>query len=298
MSATCTACHTGINNGTIDKPFVFQIANPGYDPTAGLTHTTLAGGSFYWVSQGFDLMGHNVVGVGATQVLGRQPPGDSTSTTFDFLTCAGTNGCHGDLSVASQVKAIWGGHHSPEESLSTDGSTLGRSYRLLLGISGVEDPNWEYSLAVGDHNQYFGNVRSGDDDLDTRTISHLCAKCHGDFHSGAGLAGVSADASFVSPWIRHPVDFDMGDAAGSEYTFYGGSGSYNVTTPLASDNIVLGVLSTVTLGGVGDGSAIITCITCHRAHGSPYDYSLRWDYKNWPGGALDGGCYDCHTVKI
>ncbi|MCK4838726.1 MAG: hypothetical protein KAS94_07960, partial [Desulfobulbaceae bacterium] len=61
-------------------------------------------------------------------------------------------------------------------------------------------------------------------------------------------------------------------------------------------NIATVVKSTVTLGGVGDGTAIITCITCHRAHGSPYDYSLRWNYKAWPG-ATAGGCYDCHTVK-
>jgi hypothetical protein len=94
----------------------------------------------------------------------------------------------------------------------------------------------------------------------------------------------------------------MGDATGSEYAGYGdgGAGIYNVRTPLASSTIPDPIPGSVTLGGVGDGTAIITCITCHRAHGSPYDYSLRWDYKRWPGAGGDnnGGCYDCHTVKM
>lgn len=290
MTATCAGCHTGTNDGDPDKPFVFDIAAPAYGPGAG---GTLAGGSFSWVG-GADLKGHNVVGVGATQVLGRTPPGGSP-LTFDTLTCAGENGCHGDRSVASQVKSIWGSHHSPEESSSTNGSTIARSYRFLEGISGVEDPDWEYTLAFDDHNQYKGDARGSDVDTDTFSISHLCAKCHGAFHSGA-------NPSFASPWLRHPVDYDMGDATGSEYAGYGdgGAGIYNVRTPLASSTIPDPIPGSVTLGGVGDGTAIITCITCHRAHGSPYDYSLRWDYKRWPGAGGDnnGGCYDCHTVKM
>jgi hypothetical protein len=72
-----------------------------------------------------------------------------------------------------------------------------------------------------------------------------------------------------------------------------------VNTPLADDNVsdVTTMFSSVTLGGVGVGDAIITCITCHRAHGSPWDYTLRWNYQLWPGGPDEGGCYNCHAAK-
>lgn len=290
MSATCSVCHTGSNDATDgikDMPFVTDLALPTYGPGAG---GTLAGGSFYWVAGGFDLKGHNVAGVGATQVLGRLPPGGST--TFDSLTCSGTNGCHGNRSEPSQVKAILGSHHAPE--VAVDGLSVATSYRLLDEATGVEDNDWEYSLAASDHNQYKGNARGADTDLDNSTISHLCATCHGKFHSGSDPDGISNEVPIASPWIRHPVDFDMG-GIGGEYLAYGPGGAYNVLTPLA-DNIATSVLSNVNLVAANN-DAIITCITCHRAHGSPYDYSLRWDYKSWPGGDNNGGCYHCHTVK-
>ena len=83
---------------------------------------------------------------------------------------------------------------------------------------------------------------------------------------------------------------------GGEYLGYGGAGTYNEKTPLAS-TAVGSALSSVTLGSAGN-NAIITCITCHRAHGSPWDYSLRWEYYTWPGGANTyNGCGDCHTYK-
>jgi predicted CXXCH cytochrome family protein len=41
------------------------------------------------------------------------------------------------------------------------------------------------------------------------------------------------------------------------------------------------------------GDAIVTCISCHRAHGSPYYKLLRWDYA----GSISTGCAYCHTSK-
>jgi len=314
MNKTCLGCHTGANDGL--TPMVFNSTAPNYDLTAGSTHETLAGGNFHWIATGTDdLKGHNIFEIDTVQ-NSRVPPGSpGAGKTFDAttpLTCAGENGCHGYRAPGSgtnQVRAIWGAHHVGT-SLSSDGSTPGRSYRYLLGVKGYEDPDWEYSMDQGatyGHNQYRGKDRTADGDdtnTDITTISHLCADCHGDFHNGAGSAGVS-NSGFQSPWIRHPVDFDMGRvsaSAGSEYAHYGGGtdGAYMIRTPLASNtadnDTPATMLSTVTLTSAA-GDAIITCITCHRAHGSPYDYSLRWDYKNWPGGNLDGGCYDCHTAK-
>ena len=38
--------------------------------------------------------------------------------------------------------------------------------------------------------------------------------------------------------------------------------------------------------------ARVFCLTCHRAHASPYPDAMRWDYGN---GA--GGCLECHTFN-
>ena len=106
--------------------------------------------------------------------------------------------------------------------------------------------------------------------------------------------GISDDAaSFGSdPWIRHPVDYAM--PLTGEYAAYGypAVSDYNFVTPVGSVDVSA---KKPTVTGLG-GDTIITCVTCHRAHGSPYDYSLRWNYKNWPDAGYNG-CGDCHTAK-
>lgn len=301
---SCVGCHStdspASQGGAGTTPFVWAINGA---PTYGTSPSqSLAGGNFYWVSQaGGDLKGHNVEGIVAQTA--RVPPGNKEEAggkTYDTLTCAGLNGCHGDTSVASQVGAIWGSHHSTQ---AIDGLTPPTSYRFLNGVEGYEDPDWEYSNSASDHNLYKAVHRIfGDDNIASdHTINGLCAKCHSDFHNDSGGGTGTAAGALGSPWIRHPVDIEMVGGPGTEYD-YGSpaAGDYMVRTPLGTT--VVNPLSnsggpgTVVLTS-GSGDAIITCITCHRAHGSKYDYSLRWDYRNWPGGALDGGCYDCHTTK-
>ena len=177
--------------------------------------------------------------------------------------------------------------------MTLDGSTLAKSYRFLEGniagqfIAGTEDEDWELSVASDDHNQYQGMVRTLESQGDPTAISSLCARCHGDFHN-------DYTGSFASPWFRHPVDYDL-YGLGGEYAGYGGAGTYVVETPLGRDTAATAVVSDV-FASAAQGEAIITCITCHRAHGSRYAFSLRWDYQAWPAGGYNG-CGDCHTFK-
>jgi hypothetical protein len=297
----CYGCHYGTNTaGSGSMPMVWSSSDPQYGATgteAGV-HTNLAGGDFYWVALGDDLKGHNVEGI-ATQ-SSRYPPGNTTQLV-NSLTCAGrdaTNGiygCHGRTNVADETGAMSRAHHA-DDTLATDGSTFLQSYRFLEGVAGKEDADYELNVSAGDHNQYKGVARGSDSDSSgDNTISSLCARCHGDFHFGAGNLGVFDETGTfgADPWIRHPVDVDM-NGIGGEYADYGGAGinAYNIETPVASADVSTG-LSTV-LQVAGD--AIITCVSCHRAHGSPYDYNLRWDYASWPGGGTNG-CGHCHTAK-
>ena len=302
----CVGCHTGINDGG-NKPYVLSVAEPAYGATGTEAATnTLAGGNFYWVTVD-DAKGHNVEGIVATDATITAPPGfdsgraaaDGTtpgSTWTNRLTCAGTYGCHGTHAAdTNNWGAISGGHHTNSSgAIIVPGTTAPGGYRFLVGIAGYEDSDWEYQPTVSAHNQYKG-VDDPGQTTDTSTISYFCAECHGQFHDGTGNIGSA------SPWLRHPTDFDMGNATGSEYQNYnGGSGTgntYSLIAPVGSTT-VSSVLSSVNIS-TANGTAIVTCISCHRAHGTPNDDLLRWDYTgiSAAGGDSSAGCFICHTTK-
>jgi hypothetical protein len=329
-AASCYGCHgdTDLVNGTWED---FTNA-PGRTPRInaqnygdyGVSGDTLAGGSFYWVDPSGagegtpDRKGHNVVGVAEMDaVLKLQPPGwdpnfsangqinGGAETWTTQLTCAGVTGCHGERlddqgqPITDDFTAVKGGHHGNDDVLT--GEEVATSYRFLKGIIGYEDPEWEFQPTASQHNQYYGVARKSDDQFDSKTISYLCAECHGDFHSGAGSKGAD-DGNWGAPWLRHPTDLDMNDlAATSEYADYNEGGSYSVVAPVASEDV--STVKSVVLAGAGD--AVVTCISCHRAHGSPYDDLLRWAYTSEDGphvmkaasGAGNVGCFICHTTK-
>ncbi len=298
LAASCIGCHTGDNTSSsvaltndTDAPYVLGSTAPTYNNTGtGTGSNTLAGGNFYWVvnaTTNKDRKGHNVTGIVAQDAtLGLTPPGGTAMT--QQLRCAGAYGCHGDRSIADPYLAMEGVHH---------GKAMSTNFRALentdgTAIAGLEDADWEFQATDGNtsHNQYKGTSRTTDTDEDTSTISSFCASCHGDFHYGAGTAGIDADAAWGSPWLRHPVDYQL--PASGEYSSYNTTNDYSVVSPVASQTVT-SALATVTPGTT---NTIVMCLSCHRAHGTPYDSILRWDYKSWPGGGYNG-CAICHTAK-
>jgi len=309
----CVGCHTGTNDGG-NIPYVLQTGEPTYVPGQGQTNPTLAGGSFYWVDAGDDTTGHNVVGLGGGTddniTPTNTPPGWNATTagevgivddwTASQLTCAGTSGCHGTHDYADDFSDIAGSHHAD--------TGLGADYRFLEGIDGIEDADWEYTSGPDDHNVYDGVARTlATDKSDTATISYFCSTCHGNYHAGAGV--VQGDSSIGSnPWLRHPSDYDL-NAAQGEYVDYNGDGSsYSVEAPIAADITSASITSAadhdskINVGSTAN-TAIVTCISCHRAHGSPYSDLLRWAYNTGSddmeagSGAGNKGCFVCHTSK-
>lgn len=334
----CVGCHTGTNDGTIDNniPFVMSTAEPTYGPDYAANGTysnsgnTLAGGNFYWVASaggGTDNLGHNVETdslSNADAAIGQTPPGfvsgwgtSGIGATWasNQLTCAGTYGCHGSHTYADDFADISGAHHADDTGGIT-GATVGLSYRFLYKILGKEMNTvgnaWEYQPTPTAHNQYKGYDRTDATAIPTlgsttggNTISFSCGECHGDYHSGADVAYSNPIAA--DPWLRHPSDYDMGNTlAGAEYyDYYGTDGTtrwaYNVVAPVASANVasVISAVNPIT----NDDTAIVTCLSCHRAHGSPYADLLRWDYQymqagtQTPAGWNNKGCFACHTTK-
>lgn len=286
----CLGCHTGGAGDVTDSNI------PKVNHTGTPTVTTLAGGSFFW-AQTDSTKGHNVVGVGTQNMM--IPPGFDSATaqgynTSNGLTCAGTNGCHGNRGEANEFKSLSGAHHAPKltGNIAT-GADLKTSYRFLNTIKGIEDPLWE-STTGG--NQYYGTARATQVVEDTQTISALCGQCHGAFHATASnyttdaTKGISASSTgaMASPWVRHPTDFDM--SLSGEYAGYN---AYRKDVPVASS-----INTTQATLGTTAGTRIVTCISCHRAHGSNEPDLLRFTYNmNAHNGTSTAGCFACHTTK-
>ncbi len=289
LTTDCVGCHTGVNSGGT-TPFVMSAIAPIYAATGTeASSNTLAGGSFFWVASGDHLKGHNVTGLTSDDPFLPTPPGfDGSVTASDGsapgngswpvgqqVTCAGVYGCHGTHSKASMAAAIFGGHHKGQGGALTDPGTLpAKGFRLLVGIAGYEDPEWELTPTFTEHNQYKGV----DQEVDNSSLSSMCMRCHNDFHVDS-----------QSTWFIHPVDYDLGnEAEGSEVRGYGGTNhTYRSDVPVAS-SVVDSPISQVSF----QRDTILTCVTCHRSHGSPYDKLLRWDYVN-----TNDGCTACHTSK-
>lgn len=228
------------------------------------------------------------------------------ATWSSQLTCAGTYGCHGPHTAADDFEDIAGAHHGSDATL--DGSTTAQSFRFLYGIVGVEDSDWEFQPTASAHNGYKGAARTSitatGSEADTDTISYFCATCHGQYHSGSEVVYGGQTTIGTNPWLRHPSDYDLGDAGG-EYASYNGAADpsaapYSTEAPVAQET--LAVKETVNVS-TGAGEAIVTCISCHRAHGSPNADLLRWDYNTGTSsmeaasGENNTGCFICHTTK-
>ena len=317
LTVDCIGCHTGDNLAGGEVPFVMP-ENPALISYGGVNgtgteagSTTLAGGSFYWVLSS-DTSGHNVAGYcnyDSTMLVaadGNLPPGfvfgrpagdGSTpgggSWGTHQVTCAGTYGCHGSHATTNQTQAIHGGHHALSGSEITFPQHSPTDYRMLVGIAGIEDSDWEFQPTVSSHNQYHGVDDPGS--TDTSTISYFCSQCHGRFHFND-----DGPAPTISPWLRHPTNFDLSGASSSEYDNYNdtvGVGVYSLVAPVASDLGLpanQGVVQEMVMEPGSSDDAIVTCLSCHRAHGSRHYKSLRWNYA---GSVTGGDCAVCHTEK-
>jgi cytochrome c553 len=184
-----------------------------------------------------------------------------------------------------------GAHHTDDHILkfgsideNSQGSSTGLSYRFLKGVKGGEDSLWEAVPGITAHNEYKGASSMGAGSATSpanNTVSGLCAECHGYFHGTS-----SNEVGSQEPWLRHPTDILL--PSGGEYTSYT---TYNLTAPVARATIPNSPSSSVS------SSDVVMCLSCHRAHASPYYKIMRWDYKNWPGNGQTNGCNVCHTSK-
>lgn len=267
LTNDCIGCHTtgGADPYVGGYPFVKSTAGS-FDSSA-----CLAGG-FFAVT---DSVGNNddvAHSLGNTN----DPAGIAAAENSWYtggtngLSCAGTNGCHGNQTDLSDMAAIKGGHHDPS------------AYRILYvgtnAVLGTGAADYEEALISGSgtvHNVYSATVGGP-------SISELCGKCHSDFHG-------SDDTNAASPFIRHPTDV----AIPATWDIYANFATEWTGNADAMRNHPLGFnAETETVG-----NARVTCLSCHRAHGTEYNDCLRWDYNatQIAGGGGTEGCLGCHS---
>lgn len=306
LNTGCVGCHSSSTNVTIKVlgstriPIVYNQLEPTYPPD-GSVNSTLAGGNFYWVVKDGDAYGHNVYGIAGIDGTLNQAPG----------TGVGCTNCHATLANAAAENGCRGCHvprHHADDSAVVVGES-GGWYRFLgdnpamtfggsapEGVVGIEEENWEQDPSSTNHNVYQGTttVYSKSKTNSQHSIGKFCAGCHGDFHHAMNT---DQPGDISGAWIRHPSDVVIPNS--SEYAGYT---EYNPLAPVAvSTTLTAGDADASSLQTVEPGSDVVTCISCHRPHGSPYPDMLRWDYAGGclagPAGASDCGCFTCHTAK-
>ncbi len=319
VSGPCSNCHT-MHNSQNGQPMTFDgsavpypyltrascIGCHGQGGTSNIVagipqvnHTDtddLAAGNFAYMlglngSGVDDSKGHNVIDFGNLEDTLTYPPGGyDKMPSADALTCAGVYGCHGntnDYGNSDPMKAIAGAHHTIDTDLT--GETVGKSYRFLLGVIGREVDDWQ-NTDKGHHNEYYGKTTPYEQECGNchwghlpagSTITSLCTTCHVDMHK--------IDTSGDNIWLRHPSDILIPDEG--EYAAYT---EYNVDAPVGRQTVPTDISDTVT-----PGSDVVTCLSCHFAHGSNYSDLLRWDYDQMvaDGGSSTEGCFICHSTK-
>ncbi len=304
----CVGCHSSEDSST-----TYQLGSsvvPVVLYRGGSAPTQyLAGGNFWWVKEGLggdDTKGHNVF-------LNEDDDNLTVAPGYNISSC-GTDSCHNNLSRPASgasdpdldLEGRYGcrgchlrpKHHADDSDTIIDSADEGW-FRFLSGhmsgqghgVVGIEDPDWQATVSPSDHNEYLGSTSGSYTEYGGfgalgNTMTAFCTGCHGRFHVQNG------QVTGGSPWLRHPSDAVIPNSG--EYASYT---EYNPLAPVARPNLTgyNGPSSIVT-----PGTDLVMCLSCHRAHGSPYPDMLRWDYLNAckVGVANDEcGCFICHSAK-
>ena len=253
-SDTCLKCHAGYG----------QFASGlGFGP----------GGDFYWLTKTFSYSAH-----GRTTTLAGSTHGHNIIAPAYGLTSADPTLSHAPGGTFLSQYMSCTSCHDPHGN---------ENFRLLYGGAG-NDPKYDgtrYSfanpapLALG--NARTTNAASGLENNVQHTVyksgmSEWCANCHSAFHS-------PNTTNFV-----HPTGVAMGSTTAAAYNAYvstdnllGGTQatSYWGLVPFEAVNVDLATANSTNYTTGPDAQDRVMCLTCHRAHASPFSDNGRWDFS-------------------
>lgn len=301
---SCVGCHSHTGPESIvplGDTRIPIVNNTGIEPSQ-----PLAGGNFHWLTKKGDQHGHNVLGISNQDQLLATAPGGSAgcaNSCHTSLATATVSTPTGSLTRTDGCQSCHGSvrHHRNDFPAGTPASAESGWYRFLKapslhtfassrqGVSGIGDRDWEENPSSTRHNVYYAEaanpLTSG-----PRSLNNFCSSCHQDFHG----SGNNTNGGGSNPWLRHPTNYVI--PAAKEFASLMGT-AYNPQVPVGRPVLTAGhVPSTIAPGDM------VTCLSCHRAHGSPYPDMLRWDYSlmrahEAGAGVVGSGCFFCHTAK-
>lgn len=320
-SSTCLDCH--IADAGFEVGSSYHIATAEALMPAGTAPGNLTpGGDFGWIKKDYtwtvpwgsqsedgDTHGHNIIAGGYSYAADSRPenataPGGTYPNSQ--LACSSCHDPHGryrrleDGTIATAGAPTEGSGSYASSHVPGPGEAVG-VYRLLAGngynTDGVTFTGVPVAVAPDEYNR-------PEDTTQTRVAygyndagGHVgwadwCGTCHGDFHSSGNyvhptddvMSGVvtnynsyvktadltgSSTTSFLSL-----TPFARGGAAGSDY-------SALAAQALSDDSDLSGPV----------GADLVTCLSCHRAHASGFEYAIRWNPESelltydgmWPG---------------
>jgi len=263
-SSTCLNCHSGSAGS-----YHIATANGG---------TMSQGGDFFWVKTDYSYSngrggvvtsvgeshGHNIVAADyqfiADGTNATAPGGTMLSGTLGCTSCHDPHGqVAGGTDAGSAAISVSGSYGAADP---VDGSIHG-NYRLL-GDDG-------YNLITSAAPVARANGSSGVRVQYGTGMSDWCLSCHSAFADNVNM---------------HPTDIPVPMAT---YNGYVKTGDFTGVVATAYDELVpfergvddgsllADVATAAYTVGVEDANDVITCLTCHRAHGSAFENGLRWD---------------------
>lgn len=298
----CLGCHATTGDGWTGvggAPIVYNTGGPTYgDFQPDGKRVGLAAGNFYWTTEGSGERGHSgISGI---------PYADDISIPSNQRTECGTKECHTALSDKGCESCHLPAHHKHGTTTTIvdeeDGyyrflgpirESQGGSDQHLWGVRGYEDPDWQKTSASSDHNEYSGEAET----TGYHSISRHCG-CHYNYPTTWGTCRNFS----VGSRAYHKATQVLPDpgAVGAKYKGYvgynehpSGPWDYDPKLPIARTNITGSWLVNKVYHSTTDA---LMCLTCHRAHASPYNKMLRWDNTldlAKPGAYY--GCMGCHN---
>lgn len=346
----CLSCHTEGKNTphTADLPNLedrgwvapIVMTTDGANPAE--LGVAMPAGDFYW--SGVDpSRGHNPAfsgGVPTSQdmtadpVLGTSPPGGTLAGgEWSCTSCHGAHSRFDDgVSAWRQLKRRVNGRvvtgdvrRYGVENVSGDAIQDPQMEPLLSNSRGMMHGEAYVAARADGHSLEGADLFRPEGDANKNVyrggFSSFCAACHGDFHGGTDEnARMTGDA-----WARHPSNLELGRSNRYGVAAYTGQvrntqgtspnpAGYDWKYPLVKadgdftlrpDRPSAGVPGTVR------GEDRIMCLTCHRAHASPFENMTRWETRahsfiadgemDFAGEISQGdnpayGCAKCHQM--
>ena len=307
-SSTCLSCH---QNAADTGPSSYHVSTaPGSLGAGQAPLQKSPGGDFGWLKKTYTFTvrgtttiedgathGHNIIaadfGYAVDPVNITAPGGTFASSQLSCVSCHDMHGQYRRLNDGTIAKTgapiIASGSYATSTTPGyaeppAAGTALG-TYRLLAGASYSKAPfagvpaakvpnTYNRTEATTQTRVAYGHATTGGQ----VAWGTWCATCHGDMHSSGNYVHKTDEAlggAVVTNYNQYVKSGDMSGVAASAFTslvpFVEGTADYAVLASHAKNDDTF-------LNGPAS-SERVSCLSCHRAHASGWEYGLRWNME-------------------